>query len=112
VNDTVTGTTVNKLATLGGNQDVILTATTDVARIAGVVVSGAGTSGSATIAVKGYASCVFDAAITKFDYVTASTTTAGDCHSAGTTTPLGAPVLGIVVSATNGSAGTYTVFFN
>ena len=53
-NDTTTGTTVNKLAKLtGAPSKAIVTATTDTKGAIGIVVSGAGTSGSAQIAHEG-----------------------------------------------------------
>src|SRR5207248_2891120 len=82
-NDTTTGTTVNKLAKLtGAPSTAIITATTDTAGAFGIVVGGAGTSGSAQIARIGTASCVFDGATTAGDYAVISSTTAGDCHDA------------------------------
>ena len=74
------------------------------------MISGAGTTGSAVIQVIGSASCVFDGATTAGDFVTGSSTTAGDCHDAGNTFPSSTAVLGIVTT-TNGGAGTYTVIF-
>src|SRR5207237_3957849 len=99
-NDTTTGTTVNKLAKLtGAPSKAIITATTDTAGAVGIVVGGAGTSGSAQIARIGTASCVFDGATTAGDYVTISSTTAGDCHDAGATLPTsGGHILGRVLS--------------
>src|SRR5206468_12455768 len=107
-NDTTTGTTVNKLAKLSGAPSkAIITATTDTAGAIGIVVGGAGTSGSAQIARIGTASCVFDGATTAGDYVTISSTTAGDCHDAGGTFPTsGGQGLGRVLP-THGAGGTY-----
>src|SRR5438477_1186044 len=109
-NDTTTGTTVNKLAKLtGAPSKAIVTATTDTKGAIGIVVSGAGTSGSAQIARIGTASCVFDGATTAGDYVTISSTTTGDCHDAGATFPTtGGQILGRVLS-TNGAGGTYAM---
>src|SRR5262249_50059782 len=109
-NDTTTGTTVNKLAKLtGAPSKALITATSDPAGAIGIVVGGAGTSGSAQIARVGTASCVFDGATTAGDYVTISATTAGDCHDAGATFPTsGGQVLGRVLS-TNGAGGTYAM---
>jgi hypothetical protein len=108
-NEGVTGTTVNKLAKLtGAPSTVIITATTDTSGIVGIVVSGAGTTGSAQIAFKGKASCVFDSATTAGHYVSNDTSTAGDCMDAGATYPTSGQVIG-VVTTTNGGAGTYVV---
>jgi hypothetical protein len=120
-NDTTTGTTLNKLAKRNGSNgagDKILVAGTSdntySSAIAGIVTAGAGTSGNATIAYAGPASCVFDGAITQGDYFQVSTTTAGDCHDSGRGYPDYASFpsiryLGRITDATNGSAGTYTV---
>jgi hypothetical protein len=106
-----TGTTINTIAKLTGTGTAVIGATTDVANGIfglGIVVAGAGTTGNATIAEFGQASCVFDNATTANDYVTESTTTGGDCHDAGSTLPAG-QVVGAVLS-TNGSAGTYPIY--
>src|SRR5262249_59695575 len=87
----------------------IITATSDTAGAAGVVVGGAGTSGSAQIARIGTASCVFDGATTAGDYVLISSTVNGDCHDAGATFPTsGGQILGRVLS-TNAAGGTYAM---
>src|SRR5437899_6072259 len=105
-NDTTTGTTVNKLAKLtGAPSTVVIAATSDTKGIVGVVVSGAGTTGNARIAMAGVASCVFDNATTAGDYVTISSATAGDCHDAGSTRPGSGQILGLVLS-TNGISAT------
>ena len=71
--------------------------------------AGAGTTGSADIAVFGKASCVFDSATTAGHYVLNDTSTAGDCMDSGAATyPTSGQVIGIVTS-TNGGAGTYEV---
>jgi hypothetical protein len=101
-----TGTSLNMLAKLTGNPSTaVKAATTDVSGIVGVVVGGAGTSGNAQIAIDGVASCVFDNATVAGDYVTISSTTAGNCHDAGTTRPTSGQILGIVLS-TNGASST------
>jgi hypothetical protein len=108
-NEAGTGTTLNKLAKLtGAPSTAILTAITDTSGIVGIVVAGAGTMGSADIAFKGKASCVFDSATTAGHYVTNDTSTAGDCMDAGATYPTSGQVIGVVTS-TNGGAGTYEV---
>ncbi len=104
-----TGTTVNKLAKLtGAPSTAVIAATTDTQAIVGVVVGGAGTSGSAQIAIEGQATCVFDGATTAGDYVQASSGTAGDCSDIGATYPGSGQALGRVLS-THGGAGTYGV---
>ena len=84
-------------------------ATSDADGFIGIVSGGSGTSGSAIVSYRGYAQCSFDGATTAADYVIASGSTAGDCHDAGATRPVGAEVIGRVLS-TNGTSGTYSVF--
>jgi hypothetical protein len=108
-NDTVTGTTVNKLAKLtGAPSKAIITTAGDTSGAIGIVDSGAGTSGSAEIAFQGTAQCVFDGATTAGHYVTISTSVNGDCTDGGATYPTGTQVIGRVLS-TNGGGGTYDV---
>ena len=115
-NASATGTTTAYLAKLTGVNTVVLPATTDNKNgvIVGVVVAGGGTSGSATLLQTGVASCSFDGNITQNDFVTVSTSTAGDCHDDGSTMPTdGTQVLGRVASPTNaGGAAIYLALFN
>lgn len=110
LNETITGTQLHKLAKLTGNPSkVIATTISDTLGIIGIVVSGSGNSGTATIVWSGIASCVFDGATTAGDYVVNSPTVAGDCHDTGSSTPpLSGQIIGIVTS-TNGGTGTYSV---
>jgi len=104
-----TGTTVNKLTKLtGAPSTAVIAATSDTGGVIGVVVSGAGTSGNAVIAVNGIASCAFDGATTANDYVSISASVAGDCHDAGSTYPTSGQIIGRV-QATNASAGNNNV---
>jgi len=107
-NATVTGTTLNKLAKMNGQGSVVITAISDTSGALGVVVAGAGTSGSADVAQVGQASCVFDGATTAGDFATISSTTAGDCHDFGASAPTTSQAVGRVLS-TNASAGTYAM---
>ena len=108
-NAATTGTTLSKLAKVTGSPaTAVIASTTDTSGMIGVVVDGAGTSGSAQIARGGQASCAFDGATTAGDYVQISSTTAGDCHDAGASYPGIGQILGRVLS-TNGSAGTYAM---
>jgi hypothetical protein len=102
------GTTLNKLAILSSG-DAVVAGTSNTIGVLGVVVGNAGTTGSANIAQTGQASCIFDGATTAGDYVTASTTTGGDCHDSGATYPTAGQVMGRVLS-THGSGGTYGMF--
>jgi hypothetical protein len=82
-----------------------LLSTTD--GVVGIAV-GTTAAGNVQVAVGGQATCVFDAATTAGDFVTISSTTAGDCHDAGVARPAGSESIGRVFS-TNASAGTYPV---
>ncbi|HMC69797.1 MAG TPA: hypothetical protein VKJ07_11640, partial [Mycobacteriales bacterium] len=107
-NDTVTGTTVNRLAKLtGAPSKAIIVADGDTDGAIGVGVSNTGTSGTATVQVAGLVNCVFDNATTADDYVSISAT-GGRCHDAGATYPATGQVIGQVLS-TNGGAGTYQI---
>lgn len=108
-NEGSTGTTVNKLAKLTGAPSTAkITATTDTGGAIGIVVAGAGTSGSALVQFSGTATCVFDGATTAGNYVQLSSTTAGDCHDAGSTYPTSGQTVGRVLS-TNGGGGSYSM---
>lgn len=110
-NEGATGTTVNTLAKLtsASPSTVIIAATTDTDGVTGIVVSGAGTTGSAQLARDGTAACVFDGATTAGDYVQISSTVAGNCHDTGSTTrPTSGQIIGRVLS-TNGAGGTYNM---
>jgi hypothetical protein len=112
-NDTGTGTTAAKLVKLTNAGKVVIATTSDTSTVNGICVSGisgtsCGTSGNASVAISGQASCVFDNATTAGDFVVVSTTVNGDCHDAGSTVPASVSVLGQVLS-TNGGAGTYVV---
>lgn len=107
VNSSTTGTTVNKIAKMSGLGAVVAT-TSDVNGLLGIVSSGAGTTGNAELAAIGQPLCVFDGSTTLGDYVVSSTTTGGDCHDAGSTSPSGVQVIGRVLSSNLG-AGTFSV---
>jgi hypothetical protein len=103
-NDASSGTAVNKLAKLNASGAAITATTADTDGVVGVVTGGAGTGGNAQIAVDGQASCQFDSATVAGDYVTLSTTAAGDCHDVGATRSATLQTVGRVLSS-NGSAG-------
>jgi len=103
-NDTTTGTTqfgLAKLTTLGS---AIISATTDTDGIVGVTVSPTATSGNAQIAINGQSTCKFENATTKGDFVTIGSSTAGDCHDAGSSRSSTAQMIGRVL--TSGAANT------
>lgn len=108
-NEGVTGTTTNKLVKLtGAPSTAIITATTDTVGAVGICAAGCTTTGNATVVQWGLASCVFDGATTAGDYVAISSSTAGDCHDAGSSRPGSGQIIGRVLS-TNASGGTYLV---
>src|SRR5262245_747271 len=107
--NTVTGTTTNRLVKITGDPPkAIILGTSDTVGLAfGICASGCTTSGNATITVQGFAACEFDGSTTALNYVVPSATTAGKCHDGGSDYPAGITVLGRVQS-TNVGAGTYT----
>lgn len=108
-NSSSTGTTLNMLAKLtGAPSQAVIAATTDTQNIIGLCVSGCSTTGNATIQQSGSVSCVFDGATTAGDYISISSTTAGNCHDAGASLPNSGQVIGRVLS-TNAGTGTYTI---
>lgn len=105
-NDSVSGTTVKRLAKLteyGGSSYAATASTADTAGIVGVVTAGAGTSGKAQIAVGGYADCEFENATTVNHYVAAGTSVNGACRDVGASYPTSGLVVGRVLdSGTSG----------
>jgi len=107
-NEGATGTTVNLLAKFTGAPSTAIKAgTTDNknGNVVGVVVSGAGITGSAQITLVGTVACAFDAtAVTAGDFVTVSSTVAGKCHDFGSTIPTdGSQVIGRALATGNAS---------
>jgi hypothetical protein len=99
-----TGTTLNTLVQLTSAGTVATASTTGNPLALGIVEFGAGTSGTAVVALDGVVNCRFDNATTYGDYVVISTTfvtttpVAGDCHDAGAKDPAGGiQVVGIVL---------------
>lgn len=114
-NEGVTGTLANGLAKqTGAPSKAIKTSITDTTGAIGIVTSGAGIVGSATIQQQGPVNCAFDGATTANDYVIMSVTTAGNCHDSGIVPPAlppnGQQVLGQVLS-TNVAGGTFLMNF-
>ena len=111
-NEGITGTVANsvaKIACSGGDCSAIKTATTDVGGAIGVVVTGAGTTGKASVALLGVVNCNFDGSVTAGDYVQISSTVAGDCHDIGTSYPTSGQLLGRVIQTATG-VGLYQMF--
>lgn len=108
-NNGTTATVVNKLAIQGGSNTLTVATTSSTTGVVGLVIGGAGTSGSPTVVQNGVGYCVFDGTPTAAgDYVQASTTTGGDCHDAGSTEPTSGDILGRVWNTTSVS-GNYPV---
>jgi len=110
-NDSSTGTSLNFLAKWNGASTpcAVKAAASDSDGFLGIVSGGSGTSGNAVVSYRGFSQCSFDGATTAGDYVVASNSTAGDCHDAGASRPVGPEVVGRVLS-TNANSGTYSVF--
>jgi hypothetical protein len=103
------GTTLNEIAKLtGAPSTVVNTTTSDTGGQVGICFANCGTTGSATIALAGQVSCVFDGSSTAGDYVQISTTVAGNCHDVGANYPSPGSVIGRVLT-TNSGAGTYGI---
>lgn len=111
-NDSGTGTNAGKFAKLNSSGNVRTLTTADTTDGIGIcfALTGftCGTSGNAAIAIGGQVPCFFDGGTTANDWVVASTTTAGDCHDAGSTVPTSVSVLGVALT-TNVGAGLYAV---
>jgi hypothetical protein len=112
-----TGTTVNKLVKLTGVGTVVIASAGDTGGVIGICTgntstgaSACGTSGSSEIAIQGTFSCVFDNGTTANDYVTISTSVAGDCHDAGSAYPAGTQVLGRVLVTAAAGTRSMTIF--
>jgi hypothetical protein len=110
-NNSTTGTVLNELAKFNPDGTVSVTGAGDLGGAIGVVVSGAGTSGTSPDAIVGFigvAPCVFDNTAVEADYVTISRTAAGKCHDAGSAYPSGVQVLGRVVDTGSSPPSVYS----
>jgi hypothetical protein len=103
------GTTAGLVAKFSGAPSTALTTlVSDTDAAIGVVIGGAGTTGSAQIAIHGQASCTFDGATTAGHFVVLSSTVAGNCHDGGATRPAGVQTIGNVLS-TNAAGGSFPI---
>lgn len=93
-NAPATGTSLNLLAKLTASGDAVLPTTNDTHGTIGIVVAGAGTSGTASIAYLGVANCVTDNSVTVGNYAGIGTTTAGRCRDVGPSYPSSGQVIG------------------
>lgn len=111
-NDGSTGTTIRRFVKYTSSGAAVVLSTSDTTGgVLGIVSAGAGTTGSATVAIQGIASCDFDGTATVGHYVIASTTSGGKCSDGGATVPASVGVLGFVAAGGSG-VGTYTVNLN
>lgn len=106
-NDATTGTTINRLAKMTST-GCLLAAITDTNIPLWIVTSASATTGNASMATSGEASCVMDTTIASGasgDYVIESVTTAGQCHPQ-SAQPSGVFVVGTLTpdATTSGSA--------
>lgn len=120
-NDGTTGTILNRFAkwNASANTCQVVGSGDSVSGtfIVGITTGGAGTTGNATIQWTGDASLTFDNGITQNDVCIPSTTANGEGHDPGSHNPpnqISAGWAGYcrIKSATNASAGTYTVTMN
>lgn len=110
-NEGATGTLLNGLAKqTGAPTSAIKTSITDTTGAIGIVTSGSGIAGSASIQQQGPVNAAFDGATTANDYVVISPTVAGNVHDSGIAPPAlppnGKQILGQVLS-TNVAGGTF-----
>jgi len=104
-------TVLNTLAKLDTSGNATKALATDTDGIVGIVVGGAGTTGTtAQIAIDGQATCSFDGTAVVGHFVTISSTTAGDCHDAGATRSTTAQTIGRVL--TGGTTATVALGLN
>jgi hypothetical protein len=114
-NASTTGTTANTLTKLtGAPSTAVIASTTDNKNgvVMGITVGGAGTTGNAAITFGGFANCVFDGGTTAGDFVSVSTTVAGNCHDIGSAQPFDSSQIIGRVTTNNAAAGTYGVLLN
>ena len=106
------GTVLNKLVKLGssaGAECATVTTTGDTQNAIGICVFGCGNTGTAAVSLAGQQSCIFDGSTTVNDIVVISSSTTGNCHDSGSTSPPTALEGLGRVSATNTGTGTYAM---
>jgi hypothetical protein len=105
---TSNGSTVNLLqvlTTVSNASRATNAATATTGGVIGIAQSTVSAGSSVEVATNGKATCQFDAtAVTAGDYVQISSTTAGDCHDAGSTRPASGQMIGFALAT--GSAST------
>jgi hypothetical protein len=112
-NDTVVGTFNNGLAkvTADNPSKAKTSIFGDKSGVIGIVVSGGGQAGSATIVVAGRAKCVFENAAVAGDYVTIGRVFNAECFDAGSVLPNGEQVVGRVLQSSAAGATLPVVIF-
>ena len=106
-NDGGTGTTVNQLAKINVSGNAVIATTSDTAIPVFIVAGGAGTTGSAQLAVAGTVTCQTDAGgAAIMHFLVESTTIAARCHDAGATAPTSGWVIGQAQTTAAASANT------
>lgn len=108
---TSNGSTQNllqKLATVGTASRTVDATTSDVSGLVGIAEDAQSAGSPVFIRQSGLATCQFDGSTTAGDYVQASTSTAGNCHDAGSTFPTSNQIIGRVLS-TNSGSGAYQI---
>ena len=114
-NASSTGTTANSTASVNTSGQAVLATTSQTSTPVYIVVGGAGTTGSAALAVAGLSPCTMDSTISSAaagDYVINSTTTGGDCHAQSTAPSNGVWVIGYLHDSTTTSGSTALVQVN
>lgn len=105
-NDTTTGTTLFKMADLTSSGNAIIANHSNAAGAVGVVVAGAGTSGTACVAHIGPTPLYVDGTSTAGHCIVRSTTSDGEGHDTGsacTSNPVSGEFVGIVIVASTGA---------
>lgn len=109
-NDTVTGTTANRLAKLASGKALIPT-TSDREGIIGIVIGFAGITGYSQIAIAGIANCDCDAAWTIDNYAVVSISAAGKVHDGGTSRPTDIQTIGRFLNSGGGAGSAQLLIF-
>lgn len=112
-NDTTTGTTLYKLADISSGNAIISNHSNNAGAI-GVVVAGAGTSGTACVAYAGPTPLYVDGTTTAGHCVVRSSTTDGEGHDTGaacTSYPASGEFVGVVMAASTGADSLSVVLY-
>ena len=106
-NSSSTGTTLHKLAIINTSGQAVIATTSNTSVPVFIVNAGAGTTGSAALAIAGQFACTTDSGgATAGDFIVASATTGGECSDAGATAPTSGWVIGLAQTTVSGGATT------